>query len=309
MAAPSAPPTPPPPPALPGPFVSTAWLEQHLGEPGLVVLDATVVQRRTGGYLSGLDEYLIVGHLPTAVFADLVESFSAPDGPYPLTRPTAEQFAAVAGEHGIGPDTAVVVYDGSFGEWAARLAWLILGFGHDRVAVLDGGLTKWRAEGRPVDCGYVAPVPARFEARERPGFWADRPDVEAALSDGSVLLSAQPRRAFAGDPEGRPRGGRLPGSIGVPVVRLLDRSTNALLPADQLRQVLTPALRDEPVLSYCASGVAAAFDALVLRALGRTDVRVYDAGLAEWAADPALPLETADPATPGPQPGDAQIAP
>lgn len=293
------------PPALPGLFVSTDWLTQHLGDPGLVLLDATVVQRTSGGYLSGLDDYLIEGHLPGAVFADLAESFSAPEGPYPLTRQAAAAFAAAAGEHGVGPGTAVVVYDGGFGEWAARLAWLLLGFGHDRVAVLDGGLTKWRSEGRVIESGYVAPVPATFEARERPGFWADRAEVEAALNDGSTLLSAQPPRAFAGDPQGRPRGGHLPGSVGVPMVRLLDRATNALLPEPDLRRVLGPALGSAPVVSYCASGAAAAFDALVLRDLGAADVRVYDAGLAEWSADPALPLATGDPATPAPHPGEA----
>jgi thiosulfate/3-mercaptopyruvate sulfurtransferase len=295
-------------PGLPGPFVSTAWLADRLGSPGLLVLDATVVQRQSGGYLSGLDEYLIGGHLPGAVFADLVESFSDPGGAWPLTRPAADAFAAAAGEHGIGSGTAVVVYDGAFGQWAARLAWLLLGFGHDAVAVLDGGLQKWRAEGRPVEGGYVAPEPAVFEPRERPGFWADRPEVEAALTDGTTLLSAQPRRAFEGDPQGRSRSGHLPGSVGVPVVRLLDRATNALLPEPELRRALAPALEGGPVLSYCASGVAAAFDALVLRGLGRPGVRVYDAGLAEWAADPALPLVTADPATPAPQPGDAASA-
>jgi thiosulfate/3-mercaptopyruvate sulfurtransferase len=296
-------------PALPGLFVPTAWLAEHLGQPGLVVLDAAVVQRTTGGYLSGLDEYLIGGHLPGAVFADLIESFSDPAGPWPLTRPGAADFAAAAGEHGIGAGTAVVVYDGGFGQWAARLAWLLLGFGHDAVAVLDGGLAKWRAEGRPVDAGYVAPVPAVFEVRERPGFWADRAATEAALADGTTLLSAQGRRSFAGDPQGRPRGGHLPGSVAVPVIRLLDRGTNALLPQPELRQVLAPALRDAPVVAYCASGAVATFDALVLRALGRTDVRVYDAGLAEWSADPALPLETGDPATPAPHPGAARSAP
>jgi thiosulfate/3-mercaptopyruvate sulfurtransferase len=308
MATRSNPPTPPTPPALPGLFVSTAWLAEHLGEPGLVVLDASVVERRTGGYLSGLDEYLIGGHLPGAVFADLVESFSDPAGPWPLTRPTAPDFQAAAGEHGVGRDTAVVVYDGAFGQWAARLAWLLLGFGADRVAVLDGGLTKWRAEGRPVDTGYVAPTRTAFEARERTGFWADRPEAEAALTDGSILLSAQGRRSFAGDPQGRPRGGHLPGSVAVSVVRLLDRSTNVLLPEPDLRRVLAPALGDAPVLSYCSSGVAAAFDALVLRELGRTDVRVYDGGLTEWSADPRLPLEQGDPATPACQPGNAATA-
>lgn len=291
-------------PGTPGLFVSTEWLAEHLGEPGLLVLDAGVVERRAGGYLSGLDEYLVAGHLPGAVFADLVESFSDPAGPWPLTRPSAATFAEQAGEHGIGPGTTVVLYDRGFGSFAARLAWLLLGFGHDRVALLDGGLRKWQAEGRPVESGHVPPTPAAFEAHERPGFWADRPDVEAALTDGTVLLSALSRKAFEGDPDGRPRGGHLPGSVSVPVVRLIDRETNALRPEAARREALAPALREAPVLAYCASGVAAAFDALVLRDLGRTDVRVYDAGVKEWAADAALPLET-DPATPVLQPGDA----
>lgn len=278
-------------PALPGPFVSTDWLAEHLGRDGLVVLDATVVQRSSGGYVSGLDEHLIGGHVPGAVFADLLESFSDPAGRWPLTRPSAEAFAAAAGEHGVGAGTAVVVTDGAFGQWAARLAWLLHGFGHDAVAVLDGGLQKWRAEGRPVETGYTPPVPAVFEARER-RVWADAPDVERALDGSAVLLSALPAKAFAGDADGRPRGGHLPGSVSVPVVRLLDRGTNALLPDEDLRRVLAPALGGEPVLVYCSSGVAAAFDALVLQRLGRRDVRVYDAGLSEWAADPDRPLET-----------------
>jgi thiosulfate/3-mercaptopyruvate sulfurtransferase len=288
----------------PGPFVSTGWLAERLGTPGLLVLDATVVERKSGGYVSGLDDYLIGDHLPGAGFVDLLEGFSDPGSAWPLMRPPASRFAAAASEAGIGPGTTVVVYDASFGLWAARFAWLLLGFGHDRVAVLDGGLTNWRAEGRPVESGYVPPPPAAFVAEERPGFWADRSDAERALAGGTTLLSASPKRVFAGERENRPRGGRLPGSVSVPVVRLLDRATNALLPDAEQRDALATALTGGPVLTYCASGAAAAFDALVLRHLGAREVRVYDAGLAEWAADPALPLE-ADPATPVPHPGDA----
>src|SRR5690606_12529650 len=107
------------------------------------------------GMFSGNELYIADGHLPGAVFADLLEEFSAPDARFPFTRPDAARFAAAAGALGIGRDTDVVVYDGQHGQFAARLWWLLGAFGHDRVAVLDGGLTVWRAEGRETVVGHV----------------------------------------------------------------------------------------------------------------------------------------------------------
>src|SRR6478609_5930060 len=115
-------------PVLTSPLVSTQWLADHLGTANLLVVDASVVAFTRpdgrGGYLSGHEQYLLEGHLPGAVFADLIEELSDPEGAYPFTRPDAERFAAAAGALGVGDDTTVIVYDSAVGQWASRLWWL-----------------------------------------------------------------------------------------------------------------------------------------------------------------------------------------
>jgi thiosulfate/3-mercaptopyruvate sulfurtransferase len=285
-------------PAPFGPTVSTQWLADHLGAENLVVLDATVlqVQRPDGrfGWLSGLDQYLVDGHIPTAVFADLLESFSDPAGRFGFTRPSASAFAAAAIGVGIDNETTVVVYDSSVGQWASRVWWLFRTFGHDRVAVLDGGLVKWRAEDRHTETGHVEPrVSGSFDAVERPGAWADKSRVEAAISGSlpATLVCGLPPKEFAGLAGQRPRLGHIPGSISAPAAGLVSRETNALLPVEQLRTIFADVLAsDSRVIAYCAGGIAAAADALVLAVLGRDDVSLYDQSLNEWATDPEAPL-------------------
>ncbi|WP_052357783.1 sulfurtransferase [Leifsonia aquatica] len=276
--------------ALAGPLVSTQWLCDHLGSAGLVVLDATVVPAvgPDGGpvFVSGLDQYLVDGHIPGAVFAELLDGFSDPAGPYPFTRPSAAAFAIAAQAAGVDEDTTVVIYDAAAGQWAARLWWLFRSFGHDRVAVLDGGATVWRAEGRPVTRGHVEPrTVAPFTAVERPGFWADKAAV-AAITAGdraATLLCGLPARDFAAR--------HIPGSLSVPAGRLVSRETNTFLPPRELREQFADALAStDPIVAYCRSGIAATADALALAVLGRTDVAVYDASLSEWTADPQAPL-------------------
>ncbi|WP_348788331.1 rhodanese-like domain-containing protein [Leifsonia sp. NPDC080035] len=273
-----------------GPLVSTQWLADHLGAEGLVVLDASVVPA-TGAdgrptYGSGRLRHE-EAHIPGARFADLLRAFSDPDAEHPFTRPTAGAFAAAATAAGVGPDTTVVVYDGAVGQWASRLWWLFRSFGHDRVAVLDGGSVAWTAEERPVESGLAASVPADvpFAAEERDGFWSDRTDVEAILSGErpATLICGTPPRDFAAR--------HIPGSISTPAVRLVDRATNTFLPRAELRAVFADVLASpDPVIAYCGAGIAAAADALALALLGRDDVTVYDGSLSEWVSDPAAPL-------------------
>jgi thiosulfate/3-mercaptopyruvate sulfurtransferase len=275
--------------ALAGPLVSTQWLCDHLGADGLIVIDASVVavtdaDGRTG-YVSGNERHQ-QGHLPGAVFADLLDVFSDPTAPFPFTRPGAEAFAAAASALGVDADSTVVVYDGAVGQWASRLWWLFRSFGHDRVAVLDGGVTKWREEGRPIESGTVTPEPAdRFVPRERPGFWSDRDDVAAVLAGDrpGTLVCGTPPKDFAAR--------HIPGSVSAPAVRLVDRETNAFLPRAALHALFADVLATpEPIVAYCGGGIAAAADALALALLGRDDVTVYDGSLNEWASDPAAPL-------------------
>ncbi|WP_431277734.1 sulfurtransferase [Leifsonia poae] len=286
--------------ALDRPVVSTQWLADHLGSEGLVVLDATVVPsaRADGshGYLSGLDQFLVDGHVPSAVFAELLDVFSDPAGAYPFTRPSAAAFEAAAASVGIDNDTTVVVYDASVGQWASRIWWLFRAFGYDRVAVLDGGIAKWRTEERVTDRGHVEPREgASFDAVERPGSWVEK-DIIAAVVEGSetaTLICAVPPKEFTGEAGQRPRLGHIPGSLSVPAARLVSRETNAYLPFSDLRAIFADALASQdPIVVYCAGGIAAASDALALALLGRSDVAIYDGSLNEWSTDADAPLVT-----------------
>jgi thiosulfate/3-mercaptopyruvate sulfurtransferase len=276
--------------ALGGPLVSTQWLCDHLGSDGLVVLDATVLAAAgpdgRPAFISGLDQYVVDGHIPGAVFAELLDVFSDPAARHPFTRPSAADFAAAAEAVGVDAGTTVVVYDAAAGQWAARLWWLFRSFGHDRVAVLDGGATAWRAEGRPLAHGHVEPRSgAGFAASEQPGYWADKA-VVTEIIDGDrpgTLLCGLPARDFAAQ--------HIPGSVSVPAGRLLSRETNTFLAPPALRELFADALASAgPIVAYCRSGIAATADALALAVIGRTDVAVYDASLSEWAADPRAPL-------------------
>ncbi len=286
--------------ALDGPLVSTQWLADHLGSDGLVVLDATVLAvTRPGGaadYLTGLDQYLVEGHIPGAVFADLLEVFSDPSGAYPFTRPDADRFAAAAASAGVDDRTTVVVYDASVGQWASRIWWLFRAFGYRRVAVLDGGLEKWRAEGRALDLGHVEPrTVAGFTAVPHSEYWADKDVVSAVVSASSraTLVCAIPPKEFSGETGSRARRGHIPGSVNAPAGRLVSRETNAFLPRESLAELFEPVLASEdPIVTYCGGGIAAASDALALALLGRTDVAVYDGSLNEWAADDEAELVT-----------------
>ncbi|MWV59973.1 sulfurtransferase [Rathayibacter sp. VKM Ac-2754] len=284
-------------PYLTRPIVSTQWLADHLGRENLVVIDASVlfVPGFDGRYryLSGEDQYLVEGHVPGAVFADLIEHLSDAEGAYPFGRLDPERFAAAVGALGIGDDSVVVVYDSAVGQWASRLWWLLRAAGHAAVAVLDGGLTAWRQESRPLETGHVAPVSgAGITVRAERPLWIDKAGVESILRGEApgTLVCAAPPKEFTGEAGQRPRRGHLPGSVSVPAARLVDRETHVLLPQARLRELFADVLGAERLVLYCGGGIAAAADALALTLLGRDDVVIYDGSLNEWAADPEAPL-------------------
>lgn len=281
-------------PLLNSPVVSTQWLADHLGADELVVLDATVLPftqpNGTGGYLSGHESYVVNGHLPDAIFADVIDELSDPEGRYPFTRPDAARFELAAGALGIDNETTVVVYDAVVGQWASRVWWLFRAFGYDRVAVLDGGYTKWVAEGRETDIGHVEPRATTFTAVERPELWVDKAQVEAIVAGTApgALVCGTPPKEFSGE-HGR---GHIPSSVSVPAGRLVDRESNALLPTAGLADAFAPVALAERIVTYCNGGIAAASDALALTLLGHRSVAIYDGSLNEWRADENAPLAT-----------------
>lgn len=283
---------------LPADLVSTEWLAEHLGDPGLVVVDASVLGAETPvgfRWLSGLDEYLIEGHVPGAVFADLLEEFSDPDGAFAFTRPDVERLERATRDLGIDDDVSVVVYDTSIGQWAARLWWLLASAGIGRVAILDGGLARWRADGRALETGFEAPRPAgRLTLRAREHFWADADEVRrivAGEADAALVCALSPSD-FRGETGRRPRRGHIPGSVNVPVGSLVDRESRTHLHGAALDAGLAPATATGAtrVVVYCGAGIAAAGTGFALRRAGHADVAVFDGSLEEWAADPEAPL-------------------
>jgi thiosulfate/3-mercaptopyruvate sulfurtransferase len=197
---------------------------------------------------------------------------------------------------GIGGDDRVVVYDVRGVVSAARVWWTFRAFGHDAVAVLDGGLKKWRAEGRAVVGGPATPPRRIFRARLRPELVRDLSAMRANLdSRASQVLDARSAGRFAGtEPEPRAglRGGHIPGSLNLPYETLY-RADGTLLPPDELRGAAVAAgvELDRPIVTTCGSGVTASVLALALYLAGRPDVAVYDGSWSEWGARPDVPIE------------------
>ncbi len=277
----------------PDPLVSTEWLAQHLGDRDLRVVDAT-------WYLPHLKrdpraEYL-AAHIPGAVFFD-IDEIKDSQSPLPHMLPDAREFARAVGTLGIGDGDRVVVYGGRFGIAAARLWWTFRVFGHDRIAVLDGGLAQWRAEGRPLEVGKVSPTPGRFTVRFRPELVRDLEAMRTNLeSRREQVVDARSSGRFAGtEPEPRPglRGGHIPGSHNLPYDRLFRAADGTLLEPEALRRAFADAgvNVDKPVVTTCGSGVSAAVLALALYRLGRRDVPVYDGSWTEWAGRTDTPVE------------------
>ena len=291
-------------------LVETEWLAEHLSDPDLRTLECTIFRSNTdqlderGRVIRTLKsgrEAWAAGHIPGSVFADLIEDLSAPASPLLFTKPSAAQFAVAMSRYGIGDDTRVICYDragdavapGS--TWAARVRWLLRAFGHDNAAVLNGGWTKWTREGRPISTAPPAVRSARFVPRPRPDLFVAKDGVLAAIPDDRTrivnALTPDLHRGNGPSPYGRP--GRMARSVNVPAGHLVDRETQAFLPADDLRAQFeaASAIGADRVITYCGGGIAACSDALILTMLGHPNVAVYDASLSEWAMDDALPME------------------
>jgi len=277
------------------PLVSTAWLEDHLGDGELRILDATVDVDVTTGQIESGRRRWESGHIPGSAFADLLVDLSEPDDRFAFTMPSANRFAAAIGGLGVGDGTRVVIYDARESMWAARLWWLLRTYGFDEAAVLDGGWIAWVGEGRPVTTDPSAYAATTFTPRPRLGLMVGKDVMSRAIGDAhTCIVDALGPREYRGELAFYGRPGHLPGAMNVPARRLLDRDTQCFRSLAELREMFRPALAAEHVITYCGGGVAAASDALALHLLGHRDVAVYDGSMAEWAADPSLPLVVGD---------------
>ncbi len=267
------------------PLVSGAWLDARLADPDVVVVDARFHLPEPAW---GRARYL-EGHVSGAVFADLDRDLAGQrtgtNGRHPL--PPVERMAETFGRLGIDSGKTVVAYDSASGMYAARLWWMLRYLGHDRVAVLDGGLAAWPGALRP---GEERRPPARFEPRPRPAMLR-----EADALGGTLLVDAREPARFRGEVEPLdPVAGRIPGARNHFWKDSLDGDGRFRDPA-ALRAAFDRLLADrkgEPVVCYCGSGVTAAHDALALEAAGVTGVALYVGSWSEWIADADRPVAT-----------------
>ena len=275
-------------------FVSTDWLHAQLDAPDVKVVDAS--------WFLPTDSRdpraeFAAGHVPGAVFFD-IDGIADRSTDLPHMLPDEATFAAAVGALGIGDGDRVVCYDG-YGVYSApRAWWTFRAFGHDGVTVLEGGLPRWRAEGRPLATGDERRAPARFTARLDPTLAVARSTVhENVAAPRFQLVDVRPAGRFRGDdPEPRPglRRGHVPGSRNVPWPTLLDVDGAALLPAADLRAVLASAGVDlaRPMVATCGSGLTAALLAIALDVLGAAPTPIYDGSWAEWGAIADAPVAT-----------------
>jgi thiosulfate/3-mercaptopyruvate sulfurtransferase len=277
-------------------LVSTDWLARHLGDADLKLAVASWFLPPMGR--DARQEYR-QAHIPGAVYFD-IDDIADQDSPLPHMMPDAARFAGCVSRLGLGDDARIVLYDNNRYSASARAWWMFRAFGHDNVAVLDGGLAKWRAEGRPVDDAVVTLAEARFTARFNPALVRDLEQMRANLASPSdLVIDARAAGRFAGtDPEPRAglRSGHIPGSVCVPYLGLIE-ADGTLAPAEELRrrfaEVGAEAHGERPIATTCGSGVTACTLALALYQIGVTDVAVYDGSWTEWGSRTDTPIEPA----------------
>jgi len=267
-------------------LVSTQWLEENLGE--VTVVDSSWFMPSLGR--SGRDEYLRA-HIPGARFLD-IDAVADRSNSLPHMLPTAQEFAAVMGQLGIGSDNRIVVYDNSPTRTAARGWFMLRHFGAKQVGILDGGFQKWVAEGRPTESGQQAHSPARFEAKQDPSEVVTKQQI---LS-GEVLmplLDARGAPRFEGsepDPRAGVEPGHIPGACNLPFGSLYN-ADGTFKSTDEIRRLFAAADVDptQPFVASCGSGVTANSLIFAAHLLGHDGNRLYDGSWSEWGADPATP--------------------
>ena len=278
-------------------LVTTEWLAAEMAACDLRIIDASFHLPDIGR--DSAAEFA-QGHIPGASFMDLA-SLRDPQALCDNSLPSAESFAAAMQALGLGDGSRIILYDDSAIKSSARAWFMLRLFGAQDVAILDGGLAKWRAEGRPLETGEIPARPRHFTAWQKPGKLRALGDVLANIASAAEqVVDARPTARFAGNsPEPRPgiSPGHIPGSINVPYGSLYT-SNGTFKDKAGIRATFEDAGLDlaRPVITSCGSGITACVLAFGLHLLGKDDVALYDGSWAEWGADVATPKARTEPA-------------
>ena len=277
-------------------LVSAEWLEQHINEPDLVVLDCTVVTMpdehdpRGLKNVSGRPDYEL-GHIPNAGFADLKTELCKTNGPVEFGLLSPEQFCEVMGKLGVGDDYRVVLYDANYTGWAARVWWMLRWVGFDHAAILDGGLSAWTSKGYELSLDPVNHALKTLTAKPRPELIAYHDEVLASIdNDNVVLIDTLPEPFYRGEMSIYPGKGHIPGAVNIDGLSLIDKK-GYIRSQDELH-AMHDFDNNARIITYCGGGIVASTDAFVLTRLGYNNVAVYMASLEEWTAELSNPMES-----------------
>ena len=279
-------------------LITAQALAERLDDPKLRILDATVFLKPAPsgvGYQAdaGLAKFQS-GHVPGALFLDLIEAASDTGTGLGFSLPPPSQLQALFRSLGIDDDSEVVFYSTGHIMWATRAWWLLHYCGHRHGRVLNGGFKAWRAGGHPVSTDVKTHPPGTFNARPVASLFADKDAVLAAIADAEVCtVNALSPEVHAGEGDFTyGRRGHIAGSVNVFYDQLLN--DGHFKESEALRDALNAkGLLDAPrVIAYCGGGISATVDAFACLLLGHRNVAVYDGSLSEWVRDPSLPMET-----------------
>ncbi len=278
------------------PLVSTEWLQDHLSDPNLRIVDirghVLPASQPTPHYFNHHADY-DVSHIPGAVFIDWVKEITDPADPRHAQIAKPERYAEVMSRAGIDENTFVVAYDDASGMFAARLWWSLNYYGHTQVAVLDGGWNKWTAENRPVTADASTISPKTFVAQPDRSLYRNADDVVAKLGTTTKLMDVRTPEEFRGDYARAIRTGHIPGAVNQPRTALVN-ADGTMLPPDQLRTKLGAIGISEntpEVIVYCNGGVSASYGLLALQVAGFNNGAVYDGSWKDWGNDESKPTE------------------